>query len=375
MEGAPADAIIVGASAAGLAVARCLEEAGGTPILIDAAAGVGTMWRNAYHRLHLHTPRGNSALPFMAMPRSYPRYASRQQVVDYLVAYAAALRQPPQFERPATRVHREGERWVVDTPQGALSGRSVVIATGNTRMPIVPHWPGEADFQGQLIHSYAYRTGAAYRGKRVLVVGFGNSACEIAIDLSEQGAAPTLGVRGPVNIIPRDLFGIPIVRLGLVSKLFPPRVADAINAPLLRLALGDVTRLGFRRPPYGPVEQIETHHQIPLLDIGTLALIREGAIAVRPGIDRFTSTGVVFDDGKAEAFDAVILATGYRAALTDMLPDVPGVLDNAGTPLRSGTPAAAPGLYFCGFTVTPGGTLRSIGREARAIAGEIVASV
>jgi len=365
------DVIIVGASAAGLSVARCLEAAGRSPLVVDAASDVGTMWRNAYQRLHLHTPRAASGLPFLPMPASYPRYPSRQQVVDYLEAYVATLQRPPQLARRATHIHREGDGWIVETPQGPLSARAVVVATGNTRVPLVAHWPDEDSFGGEVIHSSAYRTGANYRGKRVLVVGFGNSACEIAIDLVEQGAAPTLSVRGPVNIIPRDLFGIPIVSLGLVSKLFPPRIADAINAPLLRLALGDMTRLGFRRPPYGPIEQIVVHHQIPLLDIGTVALVRSRAIAVRPGIARFTADGVVFDDGREEKFDAVILATGYRAALGDLLADVPDVLDVEGTPLVSGAPTAAPGLYFCGFTITPGGTLRSIGREARAIARDI----
>jgi cation diffusion facilitator CzcD-associated flavoprotein CzcO len=366
-----ADTVIVGASASGLAVARCLEEAGGSPIVIDAASDVGSMCRKAYERLHLHTPRGTSGLPFLPMPASYPRYPSRQQVVDYLVAYAATLRRRPEFGRPATYIRRDGDGWIIDTPQGVLSAGAVVLATGNTRVPVIPHWSGEEGFGGGLIHSSAYRTGAAYRGRRVLVVGFGNSACEIAIDLVEQGASPTLSVRGPVNIIPRDLLGIPIVNLGLVSQLFPPRIADAINAPLLRLALGDTEGLGFRRPPYGPIEQIVLHRRIPLLDIGTISLIRKGDIAVRPGVSHFTGSGVAFEDGREEQFDAVVLATGYRAALGDLLPNVVGLLDADGTPLTSGTPTVAPGLYFCGFAVTPGGMLRSIGREARAIAADI----
>lgn len=250
--GAPPQTVIIGASAAGLAVARCLEEAGDRPILIEAEAQVGTMWRNAYRRLHLHTPRGRSGLPHLPMPASYPRYPSRQQVVDYLEAYAAALKTPPRFGVRATAVRRDGARWQVETPVEDFGADMVVIATGNTRVPDRPTWPGMDQYGGRLLHSADYRSGADFAGQRVLVVGFGNSAAEIAIDLCEHGAQPTLSVRGPVNVLPRDLFGIPIVSFGLIQKLFGPRVADRVTAPIIRLALGDIRRLGFVRPAYGP---------------------------------------------------------------------------------------------------------------------------
>ncbi len=372
MAASGAGTLVIGASAAGLAVARCLEEAGAAVTVIDAAPEPGTMWRAAYERLHLHTPRGRSGLPYLPMPAG-PRYPARQEVVDYLESYAAALRSPPRFGQRATAVIRDGAGWRVETEAGKIAARNVVVATGNTRVPVTPEWPGTESYTGRLLHASQYRTGSAFRGERVLVVGFGNSACEIAIDLVEQGASPTLSVRGAVNVIPRELFGIPIANLGLVSSLFPPAVADLINAPLLRLAVGDVRSAGLTPLPYGPIAQIVEHHAIPLIDIGTLALLRKGSIALRPAIARFTKDGVVFADGRGERFDAVVLATGYRAALGDLLAGVPGVLDEAGTPLVSGGITAAPGLYFCGFAVVPGGTLRQIGIEARRIARQIAA--
>ena len=363
--------VIIGASAAGLAVARCLEEAGQTPILLEAETQVGTMWRNAYHRLHLHTPRGRSGLPHLPMPANYPRYPSRQQVVDYLDAYVAALKTPPRFGVRATNIARDGERWQVETADDSLAADNVVIATGNTRVPSRPTWPGMDTYAGRLLHSVDYRTGADFRGQSVLVVGFGNSACEIAVDLSEQGARPTLAVRGPVNVIPRELLGIPIVQFGLIQRLTSPRISDAITVPILRAAVGDITRLGLRQLPYGPAVQVVEHQHIPLIDFGTIALIREGKIGVRPGIARFTGTGVEFTDGSITDYDAVILATGYRAALAELLADVPGVLNADGAPLVSGAATAAPGLFFCGFTVMPSGTLRQIGLDARGIAALI----
>lgn len=369
----PARTVIVGASAAGLAVARCLEEVGKSPVLLEAQAEVGTVWRNAYHRLHLHTPRGRSSLPHVPMPASYPRYPSRQQVVDYLESYVAELHEPPRFGVRATRVARNGDLWRVDSTSGSFDANAVVIATGNTRVPARPTWPGMDEYGGRLLHSVDYRTGAEFRGQRVLVVGFGNSGCEIAVDLGEQGATPTLAVRGAVNVIPRELFGIPIVQFGLIQRLTSPRVSDAITAPVLRAAVGDITRLGLRRLPYGPAVQVAEHQQIPLIDHGTIAAIRAGRIAVKPGIARFTDTGVEFADGSSADYDAVVLATGFRPALAELVPDVPDVLDDEGSPLVSGAATAAPGLYFCGFEVQPSGTLRQIGIEARAIAALIAA--
>jgi cation diffusion facilitator CzcD-associated flavoprotein CzcO len=368
------ETLIIGASSAGMAVARQLQERGKPYLQVERAAAVGQMWRNTYDRLHLHTTRSRSGLPFRPMPASYPRYPSRQQVIDYLESYRRELAQQPLFGREVRRIARDGDRWRAEVDGDSFTATRLVIATGNTRVPLRPKFEGEVAFNGPILHSSEYRTGATYRGQNVLVVGFGNSACEIAIDLCEQGARPTMAVRGAVNAIPRELLGIPIQNLGLIQQLFPVRLADAINAPILRLAVGDVRKLGLAKLPYGPIEQIRVHQQQPLLDIGTLALIRSGSIGIRPGIARFTPDGVEFADGQSGPFDAVILATGFRAKLGDLLSDVPDVLDADGTPLVSGGRTTAPGLYFCGFRITSGGALREAGLEAGRIADLVAAA-
>jgi pyruvate/2-oxoglutarate dehydrogenase complex dihydrolipoamide dehydrogenase (E3) component len=113
---------------------------------------------------------------------------------------------------------------------------------------------------------------------------------------------------------------------------------------------------------------VEEDGRVPLIDIGTLAKIRDGSITIRGGIDRFTSNGVVFANGTAEAFDAVILATGFRPDLRSLMSDVAGVFDRHGMPLLTGQATAAPGLYFCGHITVPTGQLREIGIEAQRIA-------
>lgn len=366
------DTIIIGASAAGLATAACLKRAGARFELLEREAHVGHAWRNHYDRLHLHTPRISSGLPYRAMPRSYPTYPSRDQVVQYLEDYAWNLELAPRFSTEVRRVCRTSSRWQVETSHETFTARNVVVATGATHTPYEPAWPGRDDFAGDLFHSSRYDNGSAHRGKRVLVVGFGNSACEIAIDLVEHGAHPTLAVRSAVNVLPRDLFGLPILAVGIVLGALPPKVADALGAPLMRAAVGDIEALGLRKLPYGPITQIVETGRIPLLDIGTIGHIRKGDIAVRPGIERFTRSGVVFDDRREEAFDAVVLGTGYRPALETFLEDAASIVGNKGLP-ESGR-EVRPGLFFCGYYVSPTGMLREIGIEARRIA-EAIAGV
>jgi indole-3-pyruvate monooxygenase len=363
--------IIIGASAAGLACARCLEEKGLFPIILEQQPDVAAPWRNHYQRLHLHTPKHNSSLPYFPMPDSYPKYPSRQQVVDYLVDYAKTLKTQPLFYQKVNAVVHNGTNWLVSTSDKKYTADQVIIATGNTRKPVWPKFEGVENFCGSVIHSSSYINGAPYEGKKVLIVGFGNSACEIAICLHEHGAFPYMSVRNGINVIPRDIFGIPIVYVGLVESFLPPTLADSLNKPFIRLALGNIDKSGLKQLPYGAITQIEKDHKAPVIDVGTLKLIRDRAIKILPGISRFTETGVVLDDGREEQFDAVILGTGYSPALNDFLKDTDSVLDRNGCPKISGGQSTSKGLYFCGFEVVATGALHEIGIEAKAIAKDI----
>jgi cation diffusion facilitator CzcD-associated flavoprotein CzcO len=223
-------------------------------------------------------------------------------------------------------------------------------------------------YRGVAVHSSDYRNPAPYAGKRVLVVGFGNSGGEIALDLAEAGVGVALAVRGPVQILPRDLLGLPILTWAIMYQHLPARVVDFVNAPILRLALGSMEKLGLRRAAKGPRRMVEEDGRVPLIDVGTLGRIRDGSIVIRGGIDRLTTDGVVFDDGRSEDFDAIVLATGFRPDLRPLLPDVRDVFDDKGMPLAVGRSTAAPGLYFCGQIASPTGQLRAIGLEAQRIA-------
>lgn len=363
--------VVIGASAAGLAVSCCLKKADIPFVLLEQQDCIAAPWRNHYDRLRLHTSKGLSALPHLPFPAHYPRYPTRSQVLDYLESYAATFELHPRFGQRVACVRTGDGGWETHTQQLRLRSQNVVIATGYARKPYMPSWRGLTDFAGDVIHSSRYRSGRRFRGRRVLVVGFGNSGGEIALDLCEHGASTSISVRGPVHVVPRDLLGLPILAWGIALDKLPSKLADRLSVPLLRWSIGDLRRYGLKRPSYGPITQIRRYGRVPLLDVGTVGLIKQGRITLRPGIEQFTTDGIVFEDQRREPFDAVILATGYRPGLDEFLQASVAVTDPAGIPVVSGGVSAIRGLYFCGFHVSATGMLREIAMEAQRISRHI----
>jgi cation diffusion facilitator CzcD-associated flavoprotein CzcO len=362
------DAIIIGAGPAGLATEAALQARGLNATILEKSDTVGAVWRGHYDRLHLHTDRARSALPGLPIPKAYGRYPSRAHVVEYLEAYAAEFALKPIFSAPVHAVRRDGRTWRAEAGEHSRSAPIVVVATGLADYPHSPTWPGMEQFGGPILHSSRYRNPTPFVGQRVLVVGYGNSGAEIALDLAEAGVDVALSVRSPVNVIPRELFGLPILAWGLTGRLFPARLADTINAPLLRFAIGSINKLGLRPSPKGPLQSIEEDGRVPLIDVGTLDAIRAGRIKLRGDVASFSRESVTFKQSPGERLDAIILATGFRPDLRSLLPDAKDVLSATGAPLVSGRATAEPGLFFCGAIPSALGQLRQIGIEAQRIA-------
>lgn len=361
--------IILGAGPSGLATAGCLREKGVRFVVVEGAGTVGSTWRSRYERLHLHTIKQFSALPGLPWPATVPTYPSRDEVVAYLERYAAKFQIEPRFGVDVTSARYDGAQWVVRAGEDEIRARSLVVATGYNRVPKVPSWPGQERFRGEILHSSEYRNGAAWKGKRALVVGIGNSGGEIAIDLWEHGAETAISVRSPVHVVPRDLFGLPaqVNSLFLLGRL-PPKIADRIANALLGRVIGDLSRFGLRRPTLGPVSQVLETGRIPLIDVGTIELVKQGRLQIYPGPRELTEDGVIFTDDREIKADVLVLATGFRAALEGFLENAERYVDERGYPRRHGVEAETPGLYFIGYRNPLTGALHDIALEARRIA-------
>jgi len=363
--------LIIGASVSGLASAACLQKQDIEHLLIEKTTSVASPWRNHYLRLHLHTNKRISSLPYKKFENKIPRYPSRQQVVDYLDNYKEEFGIEPIFHTEAKKIVKDPGAWITETTNGIFNSKYVIIATGAFTKPKPIHFKGMESFPGKILHSYEYKTGNDFKGEKVLVVGFGNSACEIAIDLYEQGAQPSMSVRSPVNVIPRDVLGIPILELSLAMSSLPPKFADTVNAPLLRLLVGDIAKLGLKKLPYGPLEQIQKNASIPLLDIGTIKHIREGHIKIHDDIDHIEGRTVHFKDGKKEEFDAIVAGIGYYRDYEEIIDADSSRFEDLKQPVGKQKYFGKDGLYFCGFWISPTGQIREIGLDARKIAKDI----
>lgn len=365
------ETIAIGGGPAGLAVGACLKKLGCPIIILEQNNRTASSWHRHYDRLHLHTPKKYSSLPFLKMPECYPKYPSKDQVIAYFESYQKEFNINIEFDTEVKNLYHSSGRWIIQTNRGVLHARNVVMATGNNRKPHLVHKSGQEKFTGTIVHSSEYKKGGNYAGQRVLVVGFGNSACEIALDLFESSAIPAMSVRSPVNIVPREVLGIPTFGLGVVSGILPARWVDRLSAPIIHMVVGSVEDLGLKKLPYGPKEQIEKYQTNPLLDLGTVQLIREGKIQVYGDIQKIEAEKVIFDSGQEASFDHIIYATGYRSNLDENLRCPPVRLREAHLPVSKRSSFGKSGLYFCGFHVSAGGNLREIGREALQIARHI----
>jgi indole-3-pyruvate monooxygenase len=365
------DVLIVGAGPAGLASAACLTQRRVPFILIEAEQKVGASWRRHYDRLCLHTTKTHSSLPGLNFPDQVGTYPSRVQVIGYLEAYGAHFGVIPRFgerlehARPskASSGDADDTAWDVHTSRQQYRARHLIMATGLNRMPVRPSWPGRELFDGPVVHSADYQSGARFRGQRVLVVGIGNTGAEIALDLCEHGARVFLSVRSPQNILPREFLGTPLQVTSMRTAFLPVAVRDAMGKLTSRLAFGDLTPYGLPSPTYGPASEVLKYGRTPVLDIGTVARIKAGDIGVVPGIEAFTPSGVrLTNEGTCEV-DAVVLATGYRSGLEELV-DAPELRDRSRRPAPSN-------IHFVGYRNSLTGLLHQIGVEAEVVAGAI----
>lgn len=363
--------VIVGAGASGLSAAAALQRRGIMSVILEEDEQIGGTWTRRYDRLHLHTVRGFSGLAHYSIPRHYPKYLSRQEFVSYLGEYAGHFTLRVITGCSVRKIRLESEApssWAAATDRGEWHCRVVVVATGQYRFPILPKWEGRAAYEGILVHSASYTSASPYAGKRVLVVGAGNSGTEIATDLAENGAAfVALSIRTPPPIVPRDPFGMPVQRTGIMLSFLPSAVADRLGRLTARIVLGDLTRHGLKTPEWFPFSA----RRVPIIDVGFVSALKRRLVQIRPALARLTPTEAVFQDGSAERFDAIIAATGFSTGLNDLL-ETKDVLDESEEPIDlSGDPTSRPGIFFMGYTHSLRGHLFEANLASRRLARNV----
>lgn len=369
--------LVIGAGPAGLATAASLLDRGVHLQVIERGSAVGTSWHGHYQRLHLHTVKEHSALPLRGFPTHFPRYVAREQLLHYLADYADHFGIAPHFGEEAVAIRRLADgRWQTECRRGLrFVSPAVVLATGANSVPHEPALAGQDRFQGTMMHSLSYREPTPFLGRRVLVVGMGNTGAEIALDLAQADVPVALSVRSPVNIVRRDVLGRPTQLTSILLSRLPRPVAFAVAARLRDWTVGDLRAFGLATPRASPLQQLVEEGRTPVIDVGTLALIRQGRIAVRAGIERLTAGGARFTDGREEPFDVVILATGYRPDVQRLFPGLQLSLDGRELPTQVTGAGPLAGLHFVGFDIRqPGGLLRTIAMQAQEVAAAIAPS-
>lgn len=351
--------IVIGAGPAGLALAYHLQKRG-LPYRVLEKHDVGYAWRNHYDSLRLHTLKGMSALPGLPMPDDYPDFPTRQQVVDYLELYAAHFDLNITTQCGVERARRENGRWRLQTNEGEVAADVVVLATGIWSTPYCPHFAGEADFRGRILHANAYKNPRSFRNEYVLVVGAGNTGAELAVELSESGVKTGIVVRSGVNFVPYPRSAALMDAVAWFLRHAPPRLTN----PLLRLVRPNFSDVGLPPHPDPPVEAF------PVVGFELPEAVAAGKVIVYPQIERLQAHSVIFSDGRVAPYNTILLATGYRPTI-DFLAPTPR-LDSYG---RIADPAQFPGLFTVGFHYpATEGWFQAIPRVAEQVAERVAAA-
>jgi len=313
---------IIGAGPSGLAAAKNCLQAGLTVVVFEKNDKVGGNWvfnaktgySSVYENTHIISSKRLSEYENFPMPDSYPDYPNHRQVQAYFESYSKHFGVYPhiRFEHTVEHVSRDETTGVFEVRHRDATGQVVserfdvlMVANGHHWNPRHPTYPGE--FTGQYMHSHDFKgVDENWRGKRVLVVGAGNSACDVAVESARVAGSVSLSMRSPQWFLPKFIFGKPTDMFAVRTTWLPNRPKQRIMTWLLRLLQG-------RYRDYGLPENTKpvlSHH--PTANSDLLDFIRHGRIRPRPGIQSFEGRTAVFTDGTREEFDIVCACTGFR---------------------------------------------------------------
>ncbi|MBQ1097616.1 flavin-containing monooxygenase [Streptomyces sp. NPDC097107] len=373
---------VIGAGLSGLAVAHALKARGIGFVCLDKAPDVGGIWRQpeaaergpGYLSLHLNTAKQLTGYADFPMPDSYPLYPRHSQVAAYLRAFAdrSGLRDHVELRTEAVSVDRDADgMWTVVSrnADGAMASRrfeQVIVASGHHTDPALPNPlpAGSESFTGTILHSLDYRDGGDFAGRRVVVVGLGASAVDIAADLSRHAAETVLSVRRGLHIVPKQLYGKSLDEIAEApwwnEMSFAERRKWAEEA--LLVARGRLADYGLPEPDHPVFSSATT------LSDEILSRIRHGAVTPKPAIASFDGDQVVFTDGTRVAADAVVYCTGFHMTFPFLPAGCPVAADGSVELYRRVVPADRPGLYFVGLVRPVGAITRLVEAQAQWVA-------
>jgi len=353
---------IIGAGSSGITAAQVLDARGIAFDCFEKGSQIGGNWRyendngmsSAYRSLHINTSRRVMAFKTLPMPDHYPDYPDHFQMAAYFDEYADhfGLREKIRFRTEVKSVEPVDGEWEVtlEGPDGESESeryRAVLVANGHHWDPRWPEpaFPGSEQFEGEQIHAHHYREADVLRGKRVVVLGLGNSATDIAVESSRIADATFLAVRRGAYVLPKYMNGKPIdeVSNDLISRL-PIAVQRFFSMRMLGVAAGNVTDYGLPKPDH---KLFEAH---PTVSSELLPRLGHGDITVKPNIDRYAGGRTVrFGDGSEEEIDLVVYCTGYKITFPFFDPGVLAANDNRLPLYNRVVSVENPGLYFIGF--------------------------
>ena len=368
------DAVVIGAGPSGLAVARELEHRHGVETLVvDRAAAPAISWRTRYDNFRLNTTGFLSHLPGQRIPMTAGRWPTREVMVRYFDNYVRRQNITLELGCEVKGVVPAAGAWRLDTSSGEIRTRAIVLATGNYSTPIIPPWPGLSQFTGEVVHSGSFRNAWPFRDRDVLVVGAGNSAADIAVQLADSGARRIwLAVRTPPHLVRRAIGPFPSDILLELFAWAPAGAVDPIIGFSERVMLGDLSAYGFNRPPVGLKATVEKIGRIPTLADELIDAVRAGRVEVVPAVKAVEPDRVILADGSGIPPAVIIAATGFSTDLDGLVGHL-GVLDERGK-LRGGFAShIGDGMFAIGYGIPPNGPLRAIRRAASPLACEIAA--
>lgn len=344
---------IIGAGASGMVCCKTLQEQGIAFDCYEKGSYLGGLWRydndsgasSAYKSLHINSSRQVMAFSDFPMPEDYPDYPHHSLILKYFESYADhfGIRDKITFNTEVLDVQPlPDNRYRVTTSRGKKDYDAVIVCNGHHWDPKYASFPG--NFSGDIMHSHFYKSQEGFQDKRVLIVGIGNSAVDIACELSKVASRTVISTRSGAYIIPKYFFGIPVDHLtGPPLPFMPLPIQRAVLGTVLFIASGDQEKYGIPKPKR---ELLREH---PTVSQELPALVGHGRITIKPNIRELKGVNVAFEDGTEEPFDMIILATGYKVNFPFLKDGVVTVRDNVISLYHKVVHPDHPNLYFIGL--------------------------